>query len=134
MRYFRAGESIFAFNSTQEHLITKEHIELTPNELDRFLNPQNYMSEEEKLAIYRRSLPALTRRQFKLALLKNGMLDQIESAIMIIEDHFIRSVIQIEYNEATEFHRTSESILTMCRMLGLSDTQVDSMWSEALKL
>lgn len=134
MRYFRAGESIFAFNSAQEHLITKEHIELTSNELDRFLNPQNYMSEEEKLAIYRRSLPALTRRQFKLALLKNGMLDQIESAIMIIEDHFIRSVIQIEYNEATEFHRTSESILTMCRMLGLSDTQVDSMWSEALKL
>lgn len=90
--------------------------------------------ENERYAAYQASLRPLTRRQFKLALLENGLLDQIENSISAIEDDQTRARIQIEYSEATEFHRTSDSVAYMCQLLGLTDEQVDQMWESALTL
>lgn len=90
--------------------------------------------ENERYAAYQASLRPLTRRQFKLALLENGLLDQIENSISAIEDDQTRARIQIEYAEATEFHRTSDSVAYMCQLLGLNDEQVDQMWEQALTL
>ena len=89
---------------------------------------------DEKYQAYLQSLKPLTRRQFKLALLENGLLDQIENSISAIEDDQTRARIQIEYTEATEFHRTSDSVAYMCQLLGLTDEQVDQMWESALAL
>ena len=91
-------------------------------------------SDEEKREQYLASLKPLTRRQFKLTLLENGLLDQIESSMSAIEDNQTRARIQIEYTEATEFHRTSDSVAYMCQLLGLTDEQVDQMWEHALTL
>lgn len=91
-------------------------------------------SDEEKREQYLASLKPLTRRQFKLTLLENGLLDQIESSMSAIEDNQTRARIQIEYTEATEFHRTSDSVAYMCQLLGLTDEQVDQMWEQALTL
>lgn len=88
----------------------------------------------EKYQAYLQSLKPLTRRQFKLALLENGLLDQIENSISAIGDDKTRSLIQIEYAEATEFHRTSDSVAYMCQLLVLTDEQVDQMWEHALTL
>ena len=88
----------------------------------------------EKYQAYLQSLKPLTRRQFKLALLENGLLDQIENSISAIEDDQTRARIQIEYTEATEFHRTSDSVAYMCQLLGLTGEQVDQMWEQALTL
>ena len=134
MRYFKKDGSIHAFDEDQEHLITDEYVELTAEELDKHLYPENHLTDEEKLSLYTASLGPLTRRQFKLALLKNNMLEQIDTAIASIEDNFTRSVIHIEYNEGTEFHRTSESVLAMCNLLQLEEAQVNEMWDYALSL
>ncbi|QZD32094.1 hypothetical protein ABEKA_0022 [Acinetobacter lwoffii] len=88
----------------------------------------------EKYQAYLQSLKPLTRRQFKLALLENGLLDQIENSISAIEDDQTRARIQIEYTEATEFHRMSDSVMYMCQLLNLTGDQVDQMWTEALNL
>ena len=90
--------------------------------------------ENERYAAYQASLRPLTCRQFKLALLENGLLDQIENSISAIEDDQTRARIQIEYTEATEFHRTSDSVMYMCQLLNLTDDQVDQMWEQALTL
>lgn len=80
-------------------------------------------------------VPALTRRQFRLALVTNGYnLADIESLISQIEDDMQRQIIQIEWQDATTFHRTNPSLLAMAGMMGLTTAQVDELWSQALGL
>lgn len=79
-------------------------------------------------------LRALTRRQFKLVLMQKDLLDDIETAIAGITDAALKARIQIEYNEATEFVRTSDSVSYMCELLGLTDEQINTMWAHALTL
>lgn len=78
-------------------------------------------------------VPALTRRQFRLALVTNGYnLADIESLIAQITDDMQRQIIQIEWQDATTFIRTSPNLLTMANLMGLSAEQVDALWSQAL--
>ena len=134
--YLKNGKDVYAFEAdgSQDSYITNDMVKMTEDEIDRHLNPKKYMSDEEKRAFYLASLRPLTRRQFKLTLLENGLLDQIENSISAIEDDQTRALIQIEYTEATEFHRTSDSAAYMCQLLGLTDEQVDQMWEHALTL
>ncbi|USI86855.1 hypothetical protein LZ086_00020 [Acinetobacter johnsonii] len=55
----------------------------------------------------------LTRRQFKLSLLENGLLDTVEQMIGAIEDPALKSRIQIEYSESERFERTNDSVKYM---------------------
>ncbi|EPF6188636.1 hypothetical protein N5990_004098 [Acinetobacter baumannii] len=89
---------------------------------------------EQKRIDYLLTLRPLTRRQFKLALLENGLLDLIEQRISEIEETQMRSRIQIEYTESFNFERNSESVLFMSTLLGLSEGQVDKMWEYAMTL
>lgn len=136
MKYYRLNGEVWAFEAdgSQDELITDEFIVMTQDEVDRHINPQKYLSDEEKRAQYLASLKSLTRRQFKLVLLENDLLDRIENAISAIADDKTRARIQIEYTEATEFHRVSESITYMCALLELTEVQVDAMWEQALQL
>lgn len=78
-------------------------------------------------------VPALTRRQFRLALVTNGYnLADIETLIAQIEDDMQRQIIQIEWQDATVFERNNPSLLTMANLMGLSAEQVDALWSQAL--
>ncbi|PZM19131.1 hypothetical protein DOL94_00330 [Acinetobacter baumannii] len=80
-------------------------------------------------------VPALTRRQFRLALVTNGYsLADIETLIAQIEDDMHRQIIQIEWQDATTFIRTSPNLLFMTNLMGLSTEQVDTLWSQALTL
>lgn len=121
------GRIIFADLSYSEPRPSAFHIWKDSNWIDE-------RSDEDKKAIELVQLKPLTRRQFKLVLLENNLLDQIENAISTIEDDKIRARIQIEYVEATEFHRSSESVIYMCSLLGLSDQQINEMWEQALNL
>ena len=136
MKYYRLNGEVWAFEAdgSQDELITDEFIVMTQDEVDRHINPQKHLSDEEKRAQYLASLKPLTRRQFKLVLLENDLLDRIENAISAIADDKTRARIQIEYTEATEFHRVSESIAYMCALLELTEAQVDAMWEQALQL
>ena len=138
MKYYRNINTnlIHGFESdgSQDELITDEFKPLTKTEKDRLINPQKYLSEEEKRNIFLSTLTPLTRRQFKLALLENDLLDRVESTIDTIPDSLLRKRLQIEYSESDEFQRQSESVIAMCNLLELKEEEVDSLWQKAMKL
>ena len=79
-------------------------------------------------------MPSLNRRQFKLALLENGLLNTFEEMIESIEDPTIKARIQIEYSESECFERSNESVQYMLGVLELTSDQVDEMWRFAMTL
>ena len=80
-------------------------------------------------------VPALSRRQFRLALAMSGYnLADIETLIAQIEDDMQCQIIQIEWQDATVFERTNPTLLMMSQMLGLTSQDVDTLWEYGLAL
>lgn len=79
-----------------------------------------------------KALPALTRRQFKLALLDYNLLDQVELVLSSIEDPALKARFNIEYTESTTFERLNPSVVAMCKLLGFTDEQLNDFWTQAL--
>ena len=136
MKYYKKGNEVFAFedDGSQDEYITQDMVRMTSSEVDKHLNPKKYMTDEQLYDIYVKSLKPLTRRQFKLALLENNLLEQVETLINSVEDVTQRTRLQIEYSEATEFQRTSNSVKYMCNLLGLTEEQINQMWEQGLTL
>lgn len=87
--------------------------------------------ENERLS----AMPALTRRQFRLALVLNGYnLADIETLINSIEDPMQRQITMIEWQDATTFHRTNPSLIVMAGLMGLGAETVDQLWLQASTL
>lgn len=107
---------------------------MTDEEVDRHLNPQNYLTDEEKEQLRLAEFTPLTRRQFKLALLQNNLLETVEQSIAGIEDPALKTRIEIEYNESEKFERTNDSVQYMLSILNLTEEQVDEMWRYAMTL
>lgn len=128
MKYFKNQNSgeVFAFED--------DLMEMTTEEVDRHLNPQNYLTDEEKEQIRLAKFTALTRRQFKLVLLEHNLLNTVEQSINAIEDKTLRTRIQIEYEESDKFERSNDSVQYMLSILNLTDEQVDEMWRYAMTL
>ena len=128
MKYFKSQKNgeVFAFED--------DLIEMTADEVDRHLNPQNYLTDEEKEQLRLTEFTALTRRQFKLALLENDLLNTVEQSIASIEDPVLKTRIEIEYNESEKFERSNDSVKYMLSILNLTDEQVDEMWRYAMTL
>jgi len=142
VRYFEDGIKVEDWIDLNEYRLMTD-VEILKHETPKYSQFHTIWSgtewtdsrtEEEKFNAHLAQFKPLTRRQFKLALLEVGLLDQIESEISAIADAAQRARIQIEYTEATEFHRTNDSVKYMCRLLGLTDQQVDEMWMGALAL
>ncbi|ENX48751.1 MULTISPECIES: hypothetical protein [Acinetobacter] len=93
-----------------------------------------YIDEEKKKEIDSKQFLALTRRQFKLALLQNNLLETVEQSIATIEDSALKTRIEIEYNESEKFERTNDSVQYMLSILNLTEEQVDEMWRYAMTL
>ena len=136
MKYYKKDNEVFAFedDGSQDEYITQDMVRMTSSEVDKHLNPKKYMTDEQLYDIYVKSLKPLTRRQFKLALLENNLLEQVETLINSVEDVTQRTRLQIEYSEATEFQRTSNSVKYMCNLLGLTEEQINQMWEQGLTL
>lgn len=80
-------------------------------------------------------VPALTRRQFRLALVLNGYnLADIELLINQIADQTQRQIIQVEWHDATTFERHSINLLVMADLMGMDKPTVDALWTQALAL
>lgn len=136
MKYYKLNGEVFAFeeDGSQDDFIQENMVKMTSEEVDQHINPLKYLTPEEKYEQYLLSLKALTRRQFKLVLLNEGLLAEVETGISSIEDVTERARMQIEYSEANEFNRTSEAVATMVTLLGLNEDQVNTMWEKALTL
>lgn len=135
MNYFKKQDgSVWAFDNDQLDLVQVDMVAMTDEEIDRHINPEKYLTEAEKYTNYLNSLPPLSRRQFKLALLANNLLDVIDNTIAGIADPLVKAHITIEYTEAIEFVRTSESVKYMLNILDLTEEQANTIWEQALTL
>ena len=138
MKYFKnSNGEVYAFEAdgSQDEFIKPEFIAMTSGEVDRHLNPQNYLSDEEKEQLRLAQFTPLTRYQFFRALLESGFKSaDIETQIQTIEDDYQRELVLLGWQSATNFVRTDESVLLMQNMLGWTDAQVEEMWTYAMTL
>ena len=136
MKYYKKDNEVFAFedDGSQDEYITQDMVRMTSSEVDKHLNPKKYMTDEQLYEIYVKSLRPLTRRQFRLALLDVGLLDDLEAAISNIEDTAEKRRIDIEYTESDKFARTSESVKTMFALINQTEDQINELWEKALAL
>lgn len=136
MKYYKLNKDVYAFESdgSQDAYITKDMVSMTSEEVDRHLNPQNYLSEQDKMILFVASLKPLTRKQFKLALLDKELLDKLEGSISNVADVTKKKRIEIEYVESTEFVRTSDSIKVMFELIDKTEEEINSFWQYALAL
>lgn len=128
MKYYKLDNQVFAFEAdgSQDDYIKPEMVLMTESQVDEHLKAEVLPLEQ--------TLRPLTRRQFKLALLHAGLTSQVEQLISEIPDPTEKAILEIEYNEATEFVRTSSSIKYMCNLLDLTDEEVNNLWEYALAL
>lgn len=136
MKYFKLNNEVYAFelDGSQDDIIQPNMIQMSSEEVDRHINPDKYLSEQQKQDKLTKSLRSLSRKQFKLALLDKGLLDALEDSISNINDTTTKRRIQIEYTESTEFVRTSEVIKTMFTLLNKTEEEINSFWQQALTL
>lgn len=136
MKYYKLNSEVYAFelDGSQDEYITENMIPMSNEDVDRHIHPEKYLADQQKYELYLASLTPLTRRQFKLALLENNMLTQVEEAISGIADPILKTRMQIEYQESVTFERTSDAVIQMVRLLGLTDDQINTMWQKALAL
>lgn len=122
-----AGHRVFSDLTHSEKRPSSTHVWENGEWVDSLTPAQKYEQ-------YLKSLRPLTRRQFKLVLLKNGMLNNIDTAIASIEDAEQKALVEIEYIESMQFERLSDSVAYMCQLLNLTDEQVNQMWEQGLEL
>lgn len=137
MKYFKNQENtVFAFeeDGSQDEFISADLIQMTAEEVDYHLYPENYLTDEEIQQAYLGSLRPLPRRQFMLSLIEYDLDDDIEAAISAIEDTKVRKTIRVEYKDAQIFERFSESVLLIASLLNLDDKKLNEMWEYAQKL
>ncbi|ATZ63051.1 hypothetical protein [Acinetobacter bereziniae] len=80
-------------------------------------------------------LAPLTRRQFRLALVQNDFdLSYVEEKIKSIDDKKQQQIIQIEWEDAQTFERTSTSLKVMADILDLDDQKINELWQYAMTL
>lgn len=73
----------------------------------------------------RASMPTLTARQLRLALLTR--LDDVEGIILASGDR----ALQIEWEYATTFERLHPAIVNIGAALGLTPEEIDALWLDA---
>lgn len=71
----------------------------------------------------------VTRRQAMLALLAAGKLDAVEAVISQAP-----RAVQITWEAAQDFERTNHLIEALAPQIGLTESDIDSLFSEAAKL
>jgi hypothetical protein len=76
----------------------------------------------------------ITMRQFKLALLNQGLLSSVNATIDQISDEITRETVRIEWQYATVVKKNSEWVNTLLTGLNLSPEECDSLFIEASTL
>lgn len=117
IRYFDENVEVADWIDLNEYRLMNEE------EIDRHENPEKYLSDEEKKSIARASMPDLTPIEFDMKLRKAGLLQTVRDYVATNE------VMEIAYTRATFFRRTDPFIETARIELGLSEDQVDQIWT-----
>ena len=126
MIYFRntLNQEIYAYDDEQQAnlYVDDSFIILSSNEVNKHLNPEKYLSDEERSQLARERMPTLTPIEFDIKLNNAGLYDAVQE---LIKDSF---ELRITYNRATFFSRTDPFIDQTRIALNLTDEQVDEIW------
>lgn len=79
-------------------------------------------------------ITSVTMRQARLALLGAGLLDQIDAALAAIPDETQRRAAQIEWEYAQTIDRQSQWVQNLSGAMGLTDEQIDQLFTLASTL
>ena len=125
MKYYKKDNEVFAFeiDGSQDDYITEDMVKMTDDEVDRHVNPEKYLSDIEKAQLNRERMPTLTPIEFDIKLIDAGLYDQVQSLIQSDVK------LKIAYTRATFFSRTAPFIDQARIALGLTDEQVDELWT-----
>ena len=127
MKFFFKENEIYAYSDTQiKDGLSEGLTELTPDEIDKHLYPEKYLSAEEKAQLNRERMPTLTPIEFDIKLIDAGLYDQVQGLIQSDVK------LKIAYTRATFFSRTDPFIDQARIALGLTDEQVDMIWESSL--
>ena len=128
MKYYKLNNDVYAFelDGSQDDYITEGMSSMTPDEVDRHINPEKYLSDIEKAQLNRERMPRLTPIEFDIKLNNAGLYDTVQE---LIKDKF---ELRIAYNRATFFSRTDPFVDQARIALGLTDEQVDMIWESSL--
>ena len=128
MKYYKLNNEVFAFESdnSQDDYITEDMVKMTDDEVDRHINPEKYLNDEEKVQLNRERMPTLTPIEFDIKLADAGLYDQVQELIQSDVK------LKIAYTRATFFSRTDPFIDQAQIALNLTDEQVDSIWESSL--
>ena len=125
MKYYKLNDVVYAFelDGSQDDYITEAMVKMTDDEVDRHVNPEKYLSDIEKAQLSRERMLRLTPIEFDIKLVDAGLYDAVQD---LIKDSF---ELRIAYNRATFFSRTDPFVDQARIALGLTDEQVDAMWT-----
>jgi len=76
----------------------------------------------------RRSNMSVSRFQARAALLKAGLLDQVQ---VVMNDPNTDPLVKLAWQDAQEFNRLSPTIIKIASSLKLSDDQLDTLFDQA---
>lgn len=127
MKYYKLNGEVFAYeqDGSQDHLITADHKKMTKDQIDRHINPEKYLSDDEKSELNRKRLPALTKRQFNLYAFDNNLLESINEALTS------NPRAKLEFDSSDKIERLSPTVNLVIEVLGLTQEQVDDIWRNA---
>lgn len=90
-------------------------------------------TDEEKQLYTRENMEALTRYQFKRALVGSGFkINEVKAAITANPDEMAREIALIALDDADKFKRLDSAVLTIQKALNKNDAGMDDFWSYAL--
>ena len=117
IRYFEDDVNVSDWIDLNEY-----HL-MTDDETGHHENPEKYLSDEEKAQLNRERMPTLTPIEFDTKLVDAGLYDQVQELIQSDVK------LKIAYTRAIFFSRTDAFIDQARVALGLTDEQVDEMWT-----
>ena len=128
---FKDGDSVIVTTHTDVNAIVdinKDHIVLEQEILEPietwYIEDGEIKVDQQKLIEFnRQSMPILSPIEFDIKLNNAGLYDTVQD---LIKDNF---ELRIAYNRATFFSRTAPFIDQARIALGLTDEQVDEMWT-----
>lgn len=76
----------------------------------------------------------VTRRQARQALLLAGRLQDVQPAIDAIADPVQRGMVQIEWDDSQEFQRTRATLIALATAIGMTEADLDNLFTQAAQL
>ena len=128
MKYYKLNNVVYAFEAdgSQDDYITKAMVKMSDDEVDRHVNPEKYLSDNERLQLARERMPRLTPIEFDIKLIDAGLYDQVQGLIQSDVK------LKVAYTRATFFSRTDPFIDQARKALNLTEEQVDMIWESSL--